>query len=102
MRSLTISLARTPGGIHLVVADTGLGISSADQEQLFQEFFRSTNPAAVAMPGTGLGLSIVHRIVERHRGQIRVSSTLGAGTNFTVTLPPAPERLHQDPTGGGR
>lgn len=85
--TVTISLARTPRGIDLVVADTGLGISSADQEQLFQEFFRSTNPAAVAMPGTGLGLSIVHRIVERHRGQIRVNSTLGAGSTFTVTLP---------------
>jgi signal transduction histidine kinase len=96
--TITVSLTRTPRGIELVVADTGLGISSADQEQLFQEFFRSNNPAAVAMPGTGLGLSIVHRIVERHRGQIRVNSTLGAGTTFTVTLPPAPLRPHQDPT----
>ena len=88
--TISISLARTPRGIELVVADTGLGISSADQERLFEEFFRSTNPAALAMPGTGLGLSIAHRIVERHRGQIRVNSTLGAGTTFAVTLPAAP------------
>jgi signal transduction histidine kinase len=88
--TITVSLARTPRGIELVVADTGLGISSADQEQLFQEFFRSTNPAAIAMPGTGLGLSIVHRIVERHHGRIAVESELGSGTTFTVTLPAAP------------
>lgn len=91
--TITVSLARTPRGIELVVADTGLGISSADQERLFQEFFRSTNPAALATPGTGLGLSIVHRIVESHRGKIRVNSTLGAGTTFVVTLPPAPGAL---------
>jgi len=88
--TITISLAATPEGIELVVADTGLGISPADQEQLFQEFFRSNNPAAVALPGTGLGLSIVHRILERHGGQIRVDSTLGVGSTFVVTLPSAP------------
>ncbi|MEO5662329.1 MAG: HAMP domain-containing sensor histidine kinase [Nocardioides sp.] len=88
--TITTSLAHTPHGIELIVTDTGLGISASDQQHLFQEFFRSNNPAAVAMPGTGLGLSIVHRIVERHRGRIRVSSALGAGTTFVVTLPPAP------------
>jgi signal transduction histidine kinase len=88
--TITISLTHTSGGIKLVVSDTGLGISVEDQGQLFREFFRSTNPAAVAMPGTGLGLSIVHRIVERHSGLIRCESALGAGSTFTVTLPAAP------------
>ena len=88
--TISVSLERTPRDVGLVVADTGIGISSADQERLFHEFFRSTNPAALATPGTGLGLSIVHRIVERHHGQIDVHSDLGTGSTVTVTLPPAP------------
>ncbi len=75
--------------VHLVCTDQGLGISADDQELLFGEFFRSTNPEALEVPGTGLGLSIVRRIVVRHRGSITVDSTLGEGTTFTVALPAA-------------
>ncbi len=71
----------------LCVRDEGLGISVEDQAQLFTEFFRSSNPEAVALPGTGLGLAIVRRIVDRHGGQIEVESTLGHGSTFTVRLP---------------
>jgi signal transduction histidine kinase len=88
--TITVALARTADDVELVVADTGIGISPADQHRLFDEFFRSTNPAALSTPGTGLGLSIVHRIVERHHGRIAVESELGSGTAFTVTLPAAP------------
>lgn len=91
--TITVTLARNAADVELVVADTGIGISSTDQARLFEEFFRSTNPWALATPGTGLGLSIVHRLVERHHGQITVDSDLGAGTTFTVTLPPAPKEL---------
>ena len=73
--------------VRLVVRDSGLGISANDQEELFSEFFRSTNPDALAMPGTGLGLSIVRRIVQRHGGSIRVVSAPGEGSTFTVRLP---------------
>lgn len=75
--------------VRLDVTDTGIGISPRDQEELFSEFFRSTNPAAVALPGTGLGLAIVKRIVERHDGRISCDSELGRGTTFTVVLPRA-------------
>lgn len=67
--------------------DEGIGISTEDQDLLFTEFFRSTNPEALAVPGTGLGLTIVKRIVERHRGTVSVESELGRGTTFTVVLP---------------
>lgn len=85
--TISVSLAGTGDDVQLVVADTGIGISATDQDRLFDEFFRSTDPAALATPGTGLGLSIVHRIVERHRGRIAVDSAIGVGTTFTVTLP---------------
>ena len=71
----------------LTVRDEGIGISPEDQEHLFTEFFRSTNPVAVALPGTGLGLAIVRRIVERHSGWIDVESAPGVGSTFRVTLP---------------
>ncbi|MFB9311684.1 sensor histidine kinase [Nocardioides plantarum] len=73
--------------IELTVADEGIGISAADQARLFTEFFRSTNPQAVAQPGTGLGLTICRRIVERHGGRITVESELGVGSAFRVFLP---------------
>lgn len=82
-----LSLDRVGDEIVLTCTDGGLGISEADQAQLFSEFFRSTNPEALSRPGTGLGLAIVSRIVSRHDGRIDVSSALGAGTTFRVTLP---------------
>ena len=86
-RRVRITLEAATDVVVLRVADEGLGISEADQAQLFTEFFRSNNPEAVAQPGTGLGLAIVKRIIERHRGQVEVDSTLGEGSTFTVTLP---------------
>jgi two-component system, OmpR family, phosphate regulon sensor histidine kinase PhoR len=90
-RSVTVELRREAGEVLLSCADEGIGISAADQQRLFQEFFRSTNPVAVAQPGTGLGLAIVQRIVSRHGGRIEVDSELGHGSTFRVTLPAAPD-----------
>lgn len=89
-RAVTVALARIGDQIVLTCCDSGIGISEADQEKLFTEFFRSTNPDAVAQPGTGLGLAIVRRIVTRHHGRIEVESTLGKGSTFRVFLPAAP------------
>jgi signal transduction histidine kinase len=96
--AITVSARRPEGSdgsaggmVELVVADDGIGISADDQEHLFTEFFRSTNPVALAEPGTGLGLAIVERIVRRHGGRIEVDSELGIGTTFRVLLPAAEE-----------
>jgi len=88
-RAINVALERRGDDVILTVADEGLGISTSDQERLFEEFFRSTNPEAVAQPGTGLGLTIVHRIITRHAGRIEVESGLGKGTTFRVFLPAA-------------
>lgn len=80
-------LERRGDDVRVVFADSGIGISEADQRQLFREFFRSTNPDALARPGTGLGLAIVDRIVKRHSGHVELASELGKGTTVTVTLP---------------
>lgn len=87
--TITVSLSRADCEVQLSVTDEGIGISVHDQMQLFTEFFRSTNPVALAQPGTGLGLAIVARIVERHRGRIEVASELGVGSTFRVFIPAA-------------
>ena len=69
------------------VTDTGIGISTADQQHVFSAFHRSTNPNALSVPGTGLGLPIAQRIAESHGGTLSVSSELGQGSTFTFTLP---------------
>lgn len=67
------------------IQDEGIGIPEADQTHLFESFYRASNSQEIQ--GTGLGLVIVKRCVEAHNGQISVSSQLGVGTTFTITLP---------------
>ena len=82
----SLSLPRPADGPLRRVAD-GIGITPADRQQLFREFFRSESPEVKAQPGTGLGLTIVDRIVTRHLGRIEVESVLGEGSTFRVFLP---------------
>ncbi len=84
-----LRLNRSGDALVLVCRDHGLGIAEADLPRLFEPFHRSTDPQALAIPGTGLGMAIVKRVVDRHDGRIEVTSTLGTGTRFEVTLPAA-------------
>jgi len=67
------------------IQDEGIGISAADQAQLFSTFHRGNNVGKIS--GTGLGLAIVKNCVELHGGNIAVESEVGVGTTFVVTLP---------------
>jgi signal transduction histidine kinase len=80
-------------GSHAVieVEDDGIGIPEAEQDRLFQRFFRSTTATEQAIPGTGLGLVISRAIAEAHGGTIDVRSEEGAGACFRVELPLEPE-----------
>lgn len=80
----TIALEAKPdaGGVSLRVTDTGCGIAAADLPRIFDESFSTRQ-------GGGLGLPIARRIIEQHGGAIRVESTEGSGTTFTVWLPAA-------------
>ena len=84
---VSLSLEQAGGDAVFSCSDTGIGIAHDDLGTLFEEFDRSSNPVAHAVPGTGLGLAIVRRITDRHRGRISVDSKLGRGSTFTVRLP---------------
>ena len=76
----------------LVVKDTGIGISKADQQKIGNRFFRSNtgrNPATTPR-GSGLGLSIVLNIIESLKGEFQLESELGQGTTITIDLPTEP------------
>jgi two-component system, OmpR family, sensor kinase len=82
---ITVSVEEENGGVALAVSDTGVGIAE-DQLPLIFERFHRADPSR-SEGGTGLGLSIARQIAESHSGQIRVESTLGKGSTFTLLLP---------------
>jgi signal transduction histidine kinase len=85
----TVALVAYADGeyVALAVRDQGVGISRADQSNLFTPFFRADNSTTRAVGGTGLGLAIAKRLVELHGGDISVVSEPGKGSTFTVRLP---------------
>ena len=76
--------------VTLVVRDSGIGIPAEDLPRIFEEFFRTTNARKYNSQGTGLGLAIVKAAADQHRASVAVSSELGRGTAFTVTIPRHP------------
>lgn len=72
---------------ELVVGDTGVGIASGEQSYVFDRYFRGTPERARTHDGAGIGLAVAKELVRLHRGRIRVQSTVGRGTTFTVWLP---------------
>ncbi|MBN2085785.1 MAG: GAF domain-containing protein [Anaerolineales bacterium] len=76
-------------GIQIDISDSGIGIAPAEQERIFERFYRGENPTVMATSGTGLGLPITRRLVDMHGGSIAVESdgTPGKGSTFHVMLP---------------
>ncbi len=82
-----IRLAADDGEAVLSVADTGIGIPAADQQRIFERFYRTEAATRRVIPGSGLGLTISRAIVDAHGGTITVRSDGKHGSTFTVRLP---------------
>ena len=85
--TLTVHLGRQEDNAVLTVSDTGMGIPEDALAHIFERFYRVDKARSRKSGGSGLGLAIVRTIVQRNRGEISVSSTVGKGTVFTVTFP---------------
>lgn len=83
--SITLKMNYHDGNLHIVVEDTGSGMSREEQARIFNAFEQLPN--AASQDGFGLGLSIVQRIVDMLKGTIDVESMKGKGTRFLVSLP---------------
>ena len=94
--SVGVGVKSVAGAAEIAVTDRGLGISEADQERIFERFYRADQARSRRTGGSGLGLSIVKHAVQRHGGEVRLWSRPGRGSTFTISLP-----LIAQPDGAG-
>ena len=84
-----VNLFRDNGSVKLEVVDHGIGIPQAEQQKIFDKFYRVGDPLVHNTKGSGLGLSLVRHIVRAHGGEVLVDSVPGRGSKFTINLPVA-------------
>jgi two-component system sensor histidine kinase SenX3 len=92
--AVSVSRRRRGDNIEISVTDRGIGIEKADQERVFERFFRVDKARSRATGGTGLGLAIVKHVAANHNGSIRLWSQPGTGSTFTLSIPAYP---HEEP-----
>ena len=90
---ITVTLSGAADHLSLEIRDEGVGIPQADQQRLFEPFFRASNVSTIG--GTGLGLAVTKQAVDLHGGTINIHSQADSGTTVTVTLPYAPPPDHK-------
>ena len=103
---VTVTLRSTTGQAIIRVIDTGIGIAPADQQRIFNRFYRverSRTRSRLYGGGTGLGLAIALTIIKAHKGTIELESELNKGSTFTVRLPigEKSEKLQQPAAASG-
>lgn len=90
------------GMAEIAVRDTGSGIPAHKLPRIFDPFFSTKTADERGQGGTGLGLALCREIIEAHKGRIRVESTLGQGTTFTLRFPETPAPNSSGAAAGSR
>ena len=90
--SVTISASQQSDGVRFEVSDTGIGISKADQERVFDKFFRSEDFRTRANNGTGLGLYVTMKLARMVHAEINLQSELNKGSTFSIFIPNIKEK----------
>ena len=85
--SVTVTVKKLPTAVQLTVADTGIGIQAADQNQIFERFYRVDKSHSKRVGGTGLGLSIVKHGAMLHNAKLSLHSIPERGTSITLEFP---------------
>lgn len=83
---ISISVKTEASKVKIIVSDTGIGISPKEQKKLFTSFFRASNAISSGTPGIGLGLLQAKRFAALLKGDIKVSSVVNQGSEFTLIL----------------
>ncbi len=87
-KRIVVDVRRAGRDVEIAVSDNGPGIARADQNRIFDSFYRVDDRLSRATEGSGLGLALTRHIVHAHGGKIRVESEPGKGAQFVVVLPP--------------
>ncbi|GAB3771704.1 sensor histidine kinase [Nocardioides pacificus] len=87
---IEVVLEQSGESFVLLIVDTGIGMSRAEQDRAFERFYRTTAARDRAIQGLGVGLSIAQEIIHAHGGQVSLSSAPGQGTSVAVELPLRP------------
>lgn len=87
MLFLTVRVSEDGTMGEIVIRDTGAGIAADDMRKIFEPFFSTKKSDENGQGGTGLGLAFCREVIEAHKGRLRVESTVGQGTTFTLKLP---------------
>lgn len=82
-----VHMVRTNNELLIKISDKGIGIPKEDLDRIFERFYRVDKARSRKVGGSGLGLSIVENIIKKHSGRIEVTSEVGKGTTFTITMP---------------
>ena len=85
--TVRLEVSRDQGFVCACISDTGIGIPPQEQDRIFETFYQVDGSTTRPYPGLGIGLAIVKEIIELHGGRIEVSSEVGTGSRFRVTLP---------------
>jgi two-component system phosphate regulon sensor histidine kinase PhoR len=84
---ITIGASKRDGGVVFTISDTGIGLSKADQERIFDKFWRSEDYRTRKNNGTGLGLYVTMKLTRLIKAEIEVQSELNRGSTFSIFVP---------------